>query len=303
MNTPLDQITINFNADQLWLLNICLGFLMFGVALDLKPANFKYLLQHPKLALVGLSSQLLLLPILTLCLIFLFRPPVSVALGMVIVSACPGGNVSNYAVHLAKGNAALSILLTSITTMASVIVTPGYFLLLTPFIPGIGALDQGISVSPTSLINTIFSLIIIPLAMGMVTNYYFPKLTSLIKKPISQLSMLIFIGFVLVAINSNFEIIYEYIHLIFGIVFIHNFLALSTGYWWARWNGLNTADTRAITLETGIQNSGLGLILIFNFFDGLGGMAIVAAWWGIWHLVSAFTLANWWARSIPTSEI
>ena len=221
---------------------------------------------------------------------------------MVIVSACPGGNVSNYAVHLAKGNAALSILLTSITTMASVIITPAYFLLLAPFIPGIGAFDQNVSVSPVNLINTIFSLIIIPLVLGMLTNYYFPKLTNVIKKPISRLSMLIFVGFVVVAVNSNLEIIIQYIHLIFGIVFVHNFLALSTGYWWARWNGLNTPDTRAVTLETGIQNSGLGLVLIFNFFEGLGGMAIVAAWWGIWHLVSAFTLANWWARSNSSSS-
>ena len=294
-NIDIDSIKINFNPDQLWMLNICLGFLMYGVALNLKKSNFQYLVKHPKLALVGLSSQLILLPIITIALIYLFRPPTSVALGMVIVASCPGGNVSNYAVHLAKGNAALSILLTSISTLSAIIITPAYFMVLSRFIPGVDTMETPISVSPYVLVSTIVTLILLPLLAGMATNHYFPKLTQRIYRPIQNLSMLIFVGFIVVAVNSNWDVIFNYLHLIFLIVFIHNLSALTMGYYWPRLNGLTVPDARAISLETGIQNSGLGLILIFNFFEGLGGMALTTAFWAIWHLVSAFTLANWWS--------
>ena len=291
----IDSIRINFNPGQMMFLNVCLAFLMFGVALELKPANFKYLLQKPRLALIGLASQLLLLPLLTLLLIYTFRPPTSIALGMVIVAACPGGNVSNFAVHLAKANAALSILLTSITTIAAIVVTPAYFLLMSHFIPGTGQLSGQFSLSPGGMLITILQLIILPVAAGMSFNHFLPRLTEQLKKPVKILSIVVFLGFIVFATAGNYEYIVDYVHLVFLLVFTHNSLALLTGYGWSIVNGLAKSDARAIALETGIQNSGLGLIIIFNFFDGLGGMAMIAAWWGIWHLLSAFTLANIWA--------
>ena len=190
----LDSIRINFNPEQLALLNICLAFLMFGVALDLKPANFKYLWQRPRLAAVGLTSQLLLLPVLTLLLIYAFQPPTSIALGMAIVAACPGGNVSNFAVHLAKANAALSILLTSITTVAALLVTPVYFLFMSRFIPGTEQLTGQISLSPGSMLLTIFQLILLPVTLGMLVNHHLPEFTDRIKKPVKTLSIVIFLG-------------------------------------------------------------------------------------------------------------
>ncbi len=290
----IDSVRINFNPDQLRLLNICLAFLMFGVALDLKPENFRVLFRQPRKPLLGLTSQWVLLPVLTLVLIFTLRPAPSLALGMLLVAACPGGNVSNYAVHLARGNAALSILMTSVSTLAAVVVTPLYFGLLAPLIPGTEAIRQSIAVEPGSMVLTIIQLIILPLAAGMALHHYLPRLTGQVRQPVRVLSMLIFVGFVVVALIGNWANLVAYLHIIFLLVFLHNALALAMGYQFARWNRLDTADSRAIAIETGIQNSGLGLILIFNFFNGLGGMAIVAAWWGIWHLISAFTLAAWW---------
>ena len=292
----IDSIRINFDPQQLAILNLCLAFLMFGVALELKPANFRYLLQRPRLAVVGLTSQLLLLPVLTLVLIYAFRPPTSIALGMAIVAACPGGNVSNFAVHLARANAALSIMLTSITTMAAILVTPAYFLLMSRFIPGAAGLAGQFSLSPGSMLVTILQLIVLPIAAGMLFNHHLPKLTDRVKKPVKLLSIVIFLGFIVFATIGNYEHIVNYLHVVFLLVLTHNTLALLTGYSWSVVNGLTKSDARAIALETGIQNSGLGLIIIFNFFNGLGGMAMIAAWWGIWHLLSAFTLANIWAR-------
>lgn len=293
----IDAIKIHFNPEQLFLLNICLAFLMFGVALDLKLDNFKNLYRRPKIPLIGLSAQLLLLPFLTLLLIYIFNPPTSIALGMVLVAACPGGNVSNFAVHLAGANAALSVLMTSISTFGAIIITPLYFTILVYFVPGSDQFQGDIYVSPSQMISTIVQLIFIPLAIGMLLHYYYPKLTERIRQPVKILSMLIFLGFIVVAVQSNFNNIVNYLHLVFLIVLIHNSLALIGGYWFARANLLNVKDARTISIETGIQNSGLGLILIFNFFNGLGGMAMIAAWWGIWHLISAFGLAMYWNRS------
>ena len=292
----IDAVQINFNPEQLFILNICLGFLMFGVALDLKKENFLYIVRQPRVALIGLSSQFILLPILSLILILILQPPTSIALGMVLISACPGGNVSNFAVHLAKANAALSVLLTSISTLASIIVTPIYFRNISVFVPGADAYAQDLHVGFGDMAGTIIRLIVVPLIIGMFLNSRFPDFVGKIKKPVRVLSIVIFISFVVFAIAGNFENIKNYLHLVFFLVLIHNVSALSMGYSFAKLLKLPTADARAISLETGIQNSGLGLILIFNFFNGLGGMAMIAAWWGVWHLISAFSLAMIWKR-------
>lgn len=293
---PIDAVKINFNPEQLFLLNICLAFLLFGVALDLRLDHFREIVRSPRSTLIGLLSQWVLLPLLTLSLIFLTAPPVSIALGMALVAACPGGNVSNYAVHLAGANSALSVTLTSISTLAAILVTPLYFAVLSRLIPGSEVYAQSIKVDPGQMVSTIVQLILLPLALGMGMQWRFPKFTARIRRAVGMISMTIFLGFVVMAIYANFQQIVNYLHLVFLLVLMHNSLALSGGYLLAYWNKLPEEDCRAISIETGIQNSGLGLILIFNFFDGLGGMAMVAAWWGIWHLISAFSLASWWRR-------
>lgn len=292
----IDSVRINFNPDQLLVLNLCLAFLMFGVALDLRMEHFRQLWRQPRASMVGLSSQLILLPLLTLGLIFLLRPPTSLALGMLLVAACPGGNVSNFAVHLAGANAALSVVLTTISTLGAVVITPLYFSGLAPLLPGAAALPQDIAVDPVDMVGAIVQLILAPLLLGMLVQNRLPSLAARLRRPVQQLSMLIFLAFIVVAIAANYDNIVRYLHLVFFLVFLHNALALSGGYGWASLFRLPARDSRAIALETGIQNSGLGLILIFNFFDGLGGMAMIAAWWGIWHLVSAFSLAMIWRR-------
>jgi len=290
----IDQHSFEFNPDQLFLLNICLGFLMFAVALDIKLSDFKRVINNPKAAIVGLTSQLILLPLLTIVMVYAFRPAASIALGMMMISACPGGNVSNYAVHLAKGNTALSILMTSITTVFAIILTPLAFGLWTKLIPNDSSIS--ISVEPQQMIQTIFFLIFVPLLMGMLSNHYLPSFTNKINKTVKAIAMFIFVSFAVVAIYTKFDDLRNYIHLVFIIVLLHNALALMMGYGFARLNKMGEYTARAISIETGIQNTGLGLILIFNFFDGLGGMALIVAWWGIWHLISGFLLATYWGR-------
>jgi len=292
----IDTIRINFEEGQLFILNICLAFLMFGVALDIKISDFTAIFKRPKAPIIGLISQLILLPILTIGLIYLLQPPPSLALGMILISVCPGGNVSNFAVHLAGANAALSVMLTSIVTLSAIFVTPLYFGFWTNFIPGTEQFNSIIEVSPAKMMNTILTLVFLPLIIGMFLNHRYPSVTKRIEKPVRLLSILVFLCFVVFAIAGNYDNIVQYVHLVFFLVLIHNTLAFTMGYWFARLNRLPVYDAQAISIETGIQNSGLGLILIFNFFDGIGGMAMIAAWWGIWHLLSGFALATYWSK-------
>ena len=293
----LDAININFSENNVLFLNICLGFLMFGVALDIKWADFKYVLESPKALLTGMVSQLILLPLMTVSLIWVIRPEYALALGMALIATCPGGNVSNYAVHLSKSNTALSITLTSISTLCCVFTTPILFKAIKSILPTSEIANASFDISFYNMASIIFQLIIIPLIIGFLFNHFLPNWVDKIKKIVQKLSFMIFIGFVIFAVLSNLDNLFNYIHIVFFLVILHNSLALLMGYWWPKSIiGLSTFDSRAISIETGIQNSGLALILIFNFFDGNGGMALIAAWWSIWHLISAGGIALWWRR-------
>jgi bile acid:Na+ symporter, BASS family len=294
--TDLDQIRINFSADQLTALNVVLAFIMFGVALDLKPEDFRRIVSEPKSVLIGLFAQYLALPLLTLALIFAFRPQPSLALGMILVAVCPGGNISNFMAHLARGNIALSVTLTSFTTLGAIVLTPLTFSWWSSLVPQAQELRASIFVEPRQMFGAIFQLIFIPVVLGMGTKRFFPRLALWLYKPARIASLAIFILFIIVAIHGNWDNIRNHLSEIFLLVLVYNSLAMALGYFLARLFRRPEADARALTMETGIHNTGLGLILVFNFFDGLGGMALILAWWGIWDLISSFGVGVWWNR-------
>lgn len=298
MCETIDSVVINFNQDNVLILNICVAFIMFGVALDMEVKDFKRIFEKPKIPLVGLASEYIILPAITLGLIALFRPAPSFALGMILLTTCPGGSVSNYMVHLAKGNAALSVTLTSITTLFAVVITPLGFSLLAQVFPYTASFLRTIGIETGEVIKSIFVLIVVPLTVGMICRARFPQSTQKIKKIVSGLSMIIFLSFVLVAILSNWQSIKSYVHCVFGLIAIHNGLALLAGFIFARAMKLSLADARTVAIETGIQNTALGLVIAFRFFDGLGGMTMILAWWGIWHLITGFFMAIIWRRKV-----
>lgn len=292
----LDAIRINFDSEQVLLLNISLGFIMFGVALFLKWEDFRRLSKNPKSILVGLSSQLLLLPILTLILIYLLPITRGVALGMLLVASCPGGNISNFASAWSRSNATLSVSLTSIVTALSAFVTPVSFFFWAMFLPDAGIASGAIEVSLIEMLQTVVMIILIPLVLGVAFQRYFPQLTQKIKTPMSVISVLILVAFIAVALGNNSEYLLGTLKLTLWIVIIHNSLGYISGYWYSRAWGEPPYNARAISLETGIQNAGLGLVLIFNFFPEQGAMMIIAAWWGIWDIFSSLLLAFYWRR-------
>lgn len=297
MDNSIDNIKINFSADNLLILNVILAFLMFAIALDIKREDFELLWKNPKPALVGMTAQLILMPLMTLLLVFIFKTPPSVSLGMIAISACPGGNNSNYTTYLAKGNTALAVTTTSISVIVCIVTMPLYIWIGTKVIPNMGSLNRVIYLDPFDMAKIIGLLILAPLLMGMLINSRFHNLANIIKRPFKIVALILFFGLIVGAMASNFNNIVNYVSKVFVIVMVLNLCALGIGYWFAKFNKLSEADSRAITFETGIHNVTLALIIVFNFFGGLGGMALVAAWYGIWDLLTGFGLAMWWNKS------
>ncbi|MFZ3128262.1 MAG: bile acid:sodium symporter family protein [Rhodoferax sp.] len=296
---PIDQVHLSFNPQTLSVLNAVLGLVMFGVALELRVDDFKTALRTPKALALGLLGHHVLFPAMTYGLIWILRPEPSIALGMILVSSCPAGHISNFLVHLSKGNTALSVSVSALSTVVALFMTPLNFAFWGNLHPITAGLMKQVAMSPWEMLEVIVMLLGVPLVLGMWVARQYPAFAHKLQKPMKILSLLILLGFIGGALAANFQHFMAYIQLVVGVVFVHNLMALTTGYGLSTLIGLPERDRRAITFEMGIQNSGLGLILIFNFFDGLGGMAIVTAWWGIWHIVAGMTLATYWKNRAP----
>ncbi len=296
---PIDQVQLSFNPQTLTLLNAVLGLVMFGVALELKVDDFRAAFKTPRALALGLLGHHVLFPAMTYVLIWVLNPIPSIALGMILVSSCPAGHISNFLVHLSRGNTALSVSVSALSTAVALVMTPLNFAFWGNLHPVTSGLMRQVAMSPWEMLEVIVLLLGVPLVAGMWVARRYPGFAARIRKPMKILSMLVLVGFIVGALAANFRHFLDYIQFVLLVVFIHNLLALATGYSLSAALGLPERDRRAITFEMGIQNSGLGLILIFNFFNGLGGMAIVTAWWGIWHIVAGLTLATWWKRRDP----
>ncbi|HSI78940.1 MAG TPA: bile acid:sodium symporter family protein [Lunatimonas sp.] len=297
MLEELDQSVLEFKGDSLFLLNVSLAIIMFGVALDIRFRDFSCLLKSPKPFLIGIFSQFFMLPFLTFLLVLLIQPIPSVAMGMFLVAACPGGNISNFLTNYSGGNTALSVSLTGFATLAAIVMTPFNFGLWAGFYPPSAAMLQEIQLDYFDVFQTVALILGVPLLLGMYVNHHFAGFSKIASKILKPVSILIFGAIVVVAFYSNYHLFLKFILLIFFWVLAHNFAALLSGFSLAKIFGLNVPDTKTLTIETGIQNSGLALVLIFTYFDGLGGMAIIAGWWGIWHIISGMTVAFTWKKT------
>ena len=286
-----ESININFSSGSLTVLNVCLALIMFGVALDIRPHHFYQLRNDKKALLTGLFCQYILLPLITVILIYVISPPHDIALGMILVAACPGGNASNFFSMLARGHIALSVTLSAITSIVCFLITPASFFFWSSMIEGLSQRVQSFEISFFDLLLNMIAILLMPLLLGMSFAYYFPKATEKISKPMRTLSIFILLTFIVVAFMNNFEVFKKHILSVFWIVFFHNGLGLLTAYYFSAFLRNKESVNRSVAIETGIQNSGLGLVLIFTFFQGNGSMALVAAWWGIWHLISGFAFS------------
>ncbi len=305
----LNSLSINFGEGGMAIVNIILAFVMFGVALGIKLDTFKDVFKNPKSVFVGLFLQWFGLPAVTFLATMILSPVITpmVALGMILVASCPGGNISNFMSSLSKGNIELSVSLTAITTAFAPLITPFNFFFWGSLYSHVITINSDI---PTLVIpflpmlEQILLLLGVPIVLGMLCSRYFPGLTKKISKPTQYISILLFIAMVIVSFSQNFKLFIENLHFICLIVLVHNGLALATGYFGGMFAKLPEIDRRSLTVEVGIQNSGLGLILLFNhaifppeiWHGHYGGMLIITAWWGIWHIISGLGVSFMFRR-------
>ncbi|MFC5609459.1 bile acid:sodium symporter family protein [Variovorax soli] len=293
---PVDEIRLNFNPASLVLLNAVLGFLMFGIALDTRVADFRRVARMPLAMAVGIAAQFIVLPAITFCLTLVLQPAPSIALGMILVACCPPGNISNILTHRAGGNVALSVSMTAISNLISIVVMPINFAFWGGIHPTASALLKTIALNPAEMVVHIITIIGAPFVLGIAVAHFLPGFTGKAKKPIRILSFLCLVGFIIGAIAGNWRYFMDYVGLVLLAVVLHDALAFATGYLCASATRLAEYDRRAVSFEVGIRNAGLGLVLIFGFFGGLGGMAVVAGVWGFWDIIAGLLLAGWWGR-------
>ena len=292
----MESLNISFDTESLWVMNLALALVMYGVALEIETKDFKELLRAPIPILTGLFSQFVALPFVTYLLVTLLQPSAAVAMGLFLVAACPGGNVSNFISHLAKANTALSVSLTAFATLLSIVFTPLNFSWYASLYPPSNEILQQIAIDGWQLTKVVLLLLALPLALGLLTRRYMAGPAILLSKVLKPLSLVIFLGLVVAALSANWRVFAAVAPSYASLVIGHNLLALFTGFSTALLFRMSSVNRKSITIETGIQNSGLGLLLIFTFFDGLTEMAIIAALWGIWHLISGLILGILWGH-------
>ena len=303
----IDAINVTLNAGGMNTINIVLAFVMYGVALGIKPKMFVDVFSKPKSVLLGMCCQLILLPLFTFLLALALGTSISwtMALGMILVASCPGGNISNFMSSLSKANVELSVSLTAISTALAVLMTPFNFWLygnLYLKVANVAGEVPQLVIPLWDVFKTIFILLGIPLTLGVLTAQYLPKLASKLKKPFQWFSIIFFVAMVVLSFAGNIDAFLKCIKYIFLVVLVQNVLALGIGFGVGTGFKLPIKDRRALTIETGIQNSGLGLVLLLgtSIFSGLpphGGMLVITAWWGIWHIISGLTVSTIFNRS------
>ncbi|MEH6670879.1 bile acid:sodium symporter family protein [Halopseudomonas sp.] len=290
-------LPMEFDPASLILLNIIMACMMFGVSLSLRLEDFKRIALAPIAPLAGLFAQFLLLPLATCLFTWALRIDPELALGMILVASCPGGSFSNIMTWLARGNVAVSVSMTAVSSLAATVLTPLNFAFYGWLNPHTREYLTQITLEPGGILLLVLLVLALPLVLGMITGRKLPGLVERSEKPLRIVSLLVFLGFVAIAFSNNFGLFLERFHSFFWLVVFHNLMALSLGYGMGMLLKLPVADRRAVTMEVGIQNSGLGLVILFTFFPEAGGMMLITAFWGVWHLVSGITLSQIWART------
>jgi len=288
----LDAARIELAPGGSLILPLILAVIMFSVALSLRPGDFAFLKAQPGKFAGAAAAQIIALPLMTLALIYVINPPPSIALGMIVVACCPGGNVSNFFTQLGRGDTALSVALTGTSSLAAALLTPVSILFWTSLYGPTAAIVDEIAVSPAPFVVQTTLILAIPLGLGMAFAWRFPALAARIRPLLMAAALIGILAMVFGGLASNWALLTATAGVVLSVVVIHNTLAFLTGAAAGRLIGFDGPRRRALTFEVGIQNSGLGLVILLSQFDGLGGAAAVVGLWSIWHLFAGLGLAS-----------
>lgn len=291
-----DDIALNFAPGTLTILNVVLALIMLGVALDVTLEDFRAVARRPRPMVIAIVAQLLVLPAVTFVLTLVLPVTPSMALGMILVACCPPGNISQILTHRSGGNVALSVSMTAVSNLLYIFALPFSVSFWGSLRSDTRELLNVVSLNGWQMLLEIVLIIGVPFAVGLTLRHRMPRLAARLRPAVTWFSLLALLGFIAAALAGNWTYFVAFLGILVLAVTIHDAVALAIGYTTAALGGLGTRERKAMTFEVGIRNAGLGLGLVFTFFGGLGGMAIVAGWWGIWDIIAGLAVAAFWAR-------
>ncbi len=282
----LDQVTIVLNPIAQSLLALAIIVMMFAIALGLKREHFVFLRAAPGQFWGGLAAQIIGLPAITIALAALINASPSIALGMIVVAACPGGNVSNFMTFASRGDTAYSVSLTAGSSVIAAFWTPAAILFWSGLYPPTANLLDTIDFNRAAFVLQTTLLLAAPLAAGMATAHYLPNLSERIRGPLATIGAIILAYVIVSSLIGYWWLLKASWTLIAVPVVAHNAAAFALGAGAGRLLTAEPARRRSLTFEVGIQNAGLAVVLLLSQLKGLGGAAAIAAVWGVWHFVS-----------------
>lgn len=288
----LDGVRISLGPGFQSVLPVIMALIMFSVALSLRVADFVALKNRPWQFLGAAATQILVLPLATLLLVMVVNPPPSIALGMIVVACCPGGSMSNFFTHMARGDTALSVSLTATSSLLAALATPVSILFWSGLYAPTDALLDALEVDALPFIVQTTIILAVPLAAGMAIAHFRRELARRLRRPMSWLAMVLLVLVIVSSLAGNADILALGALTVMPMVILHNAMALVLGYamgWLLRFDA---RGRRAMMIEIGIQNAGLGLVILLGALGGLGGAAAIIALWGVWHLLTGLTLAS-----------
>ena len=263
-----------------------LGIIMFGMGMTMTVGDFKSVLQSPKAVGIGVVAQFVVMPGLAFLLCQLFQLPPEIAIGVILVGCCPGGTASNVITYMAKGNTALSVACTSVSTLLAPILTPAIFYLLA---------SQWIEINALSMLVSILQVVLFPILLGLIVRSLLKQKVNAYIQVMPLISVIAIVAIVAAIIAGSKAQILQSGLLILGVVALHNGLGYLLGYWASRIFKLAEIDCRAVSIEVGMQNSGLGVALAATHFAASPLTALPSAIFSLWHNISGPALATYWA--------
>ena len=273
--------------------NYLLMIVMFGMGLTLKLEDFKLVFTRPKDILIGCVAQFTVMPLLAFALGKIFGLDAALLAGVILVGTCPGGTSSNVITYLSKGDVALSVGMTSVNTLLAPLLTPAITYLL---------LRTTVTVDPVSMFLSIIKVVIIPIALGFVINKLFGKVTQKLVKVLPTISVIAICLIVAAVVSHNSEKIMTTGLVVFAVVILHNLLGYACGFGIGRLLHMSVPTTKAISIEIGMQNSGLATSLAGTAFPDLAMATVPGAIFSVWHNISGAILANIYNRWTEKSE-
>lgn len=291
------DIQVAFSPQSLLALNAILAGMIFGVSMGLRTEDFRRVLRAPRAPIAGLVAQFVLLPAATCLATIIFSVPAELALGMILIASCPGGTFSNIMTWLGRASVPVSVSMTAVSSLAAIVMTPLNFGLYAQLNPATREVLRGISLDPVGILLLVALVLVAPMLAGMAVGKRHPDWVERAEKPMRAVTLVVFLCFVTIAFARNQQLFVDYAGQILLLVALQNAAALILGDLAGRAVKLPQAQRRAVTMEVGIQNSALGLSIIFTFFPQAGGMMLIAGFWSFWHLLVGLCLAFYWSRN------